>query len=70
MLVNKHNISILIMLHAEKNGNLFQHKTLHKSCIIESHFIKAWWQLIYDIQNDHEQLHEEYLRGENVINHF
>lgn len=70
MLVNKYNISILIILHEEKNRNMFQHKMLSKSCIIENCLMKAGWQLIHDIPNDREQLHEEYLREENVTNHF
>lgn len=61
-LVNKHSISIIIILHAGEKGNLFQHKMLHKSCVIKNCFTKAWWQLIYDVQNGHEQLYEEYSR--------
>lgn len=44
--------------------------TLYQSYIIENCLIKAWWQLIHDVQNDHEQVREKYFRWEEVINHF
>ena len=39
LLVSKYNISILITLNEDKNGNMFQHKALCKSYVIEK---RAW----------------------------
>lgn len=62
MHAGKYNISVLIILHEEKNGNMFKHQALYKPYVIETCLIKGWWQLIHDVQNDHEQPHEKYLR--------